>query len=776
MTNWNVLPMVLIIFVSDFFSLTALPSVLADEIKPVMTKPLDLTGEIDRTLIQGVDRFLLQQIRRSAEDRQTAWSFDPSSADAWEASLAANRQQLKMILGMRDDRATNRGFQFENLFASPSNRYPDSPTLRSSLIAETDEFEIHTVRWNAFGNVVAEGLLLEPIQQPAVANVIAIPHADHSPEQLCGLVDGVPAVSRFPIKLVQAGCRVVIPVTVSRQRKQFSWNGHEPDLTNREFLYRSAFELGRHLIGYELHATLAAVDIFQQQTPDLPVAVAGWGDGGMLALYAGAVDSRVSAVWCSGYFDQRETMWREPIDRNVFGRLTRFGDAELAAMCANRLLIIESADGPVQTSTGGPGAPFELTSPQRETVSAEFKRAQRCAGSLAENLHLIASDDGQFGGNQSLETLLTSLKLSNRIGDKDQPLAVKFIPDADQRMHRYMIQLDAHSQNVLRHSSFERKAFMQDLDTSSVNAFVESSRHYRDEFYQQVIGKFDLPLLPPNARTRLWKKNESWTGYEVVMDVFPDVIAHGILLIPNDMQPSEKRPVVVCQHGLEGLAQDTIEPLDHYAYKGFASRLASEGFITFAPQNLYRHQDDFRTLQRKANSIGKTLFSVITPQHQQIIHWLKTQPYVDGDRIAFYGLSYGGKTAMRVPAIVTDYCLSICSADFNEWVDKNASTVNPRSYVWTGEYEIFEFNLGGTFNYAEMASLIAPRPFMVERGHFDGVADDETVAFEFAKVRRLYQGQLKLADRCEIEWFAGPHTIHGKGTFDFLRRHLQFQP
>ena len=25
---------------------------------------------------------------------------------------------------------------------------------------------------------------------------------------------------------------------------------------------------------------------------------------------------------------------------------------------------------------------------------------------------------------------------------------------------------------------------------------------------------------------------------------------------------------------------------------------------------------------------------------------------------------------MRVPALVTDYCLSICSADFNEWVVK----------------------------------------------------------------------------------------------------------
>jgi len=92
----------------------------------------------------------------------------------------------------------------------------------------------------------------------------------------------------------------------------------------------------------------------------------------------------------------------------------------------------------------------------------------------------------------------------------------------------------------------------------------------------------------------------------------------------------------------------------------------------------------------------------------------------------------------------------------------------------TGEYEIFEFDLGSTFNYAEMAALIAPRPFMVERGHFDGVGWDEWVAYEFAKVRHLYAARLEIPDRCEIEWFVGPHSINSKGTFDFLHKHLDW--
>ena len=30
------------------------------------------------------------------------------------------------------------------------------------------------------------------------------------------------------------------------------------------------------------------------------------------------------------------------------------------------------------------------------------------------------------------------------------------------------------------------------------------------------------------------------------------------------------------------------------------------------------------------------------------------------------------------------------------------------------------------------------------------------------------------ATAAEIEWFVGPHTIHGQGTFEFLRQHLDW--
>ncbi|MFN6105530.1 MAG: hypothetical protein ACK5EA_13945, partial [Planctomycetaceae bacterium] len=208
-------------------------------------------------------------------------------------------------------------------------------------------------------------------------------------------------------------------------------------------------------------------------------------------------------------------------------------------------------------------------------------------------------------------------------------------------------------------------------------------------------------------------------------------------------------------------------------YSAFAAELANRGFITYAPQNPYRGQDRFRTLQRKSNPMQRSLFSYIIPQHPTTIEFLKTLPNTDPARIAFYGLSYGGKTAVRVPPMVKEYCLSICSADFNEWVVKNTTVTDGYSYVFTGEYEIFEWNMGHVANYAELSNLMTPRPFMVERGHDDGVAPDEWVAWEYSKVRRHYV-KLGLGDQTEIEFFNGPHKINGVQTYDFLHRHLNW--
>jgi dienelactone hydrolase len=739
----------------------------AEEVSPLPgTAPLTLSGDIASQLVDGVDRFLLGELEKSVGRRERFFNRDTSSPEKYVASLEPNRRRLAHILGVRDERVA---FDAPELLGT---------TAQPAPVGRGEGFEAFAVRWPAFGDVHGEGLLLLPGNEgdaQPVANVIAIPDADQTPEMIAGLTPGVPAESQFARRLAESGCRVLVPMLINRNIEK----RRGARLSNREFLYRPAYELGRHLIGYEVQKVLSGVDWFAKDasTKADKIGVIGWGEGGMLALYAAALDTRIDAVCVSGYFDSRQNVWQEPIDRNVFGLLQQFGDAELAAMIAPGVLIVEAARGPqFEIPPGTGGAPGRLVTPRLADVRQEVERARQITKNLkpAPRLKLIESGDdaGSFGSALALEALLKSLAPAAALAAPGKPpehLRAAFDPLP--RHNRQMHELDRHNQWLLAESPYVREEFFKKLDRNSLEKFQQSVEWYREYFANEVIGRFDEKPLPANPRTRKIYDEPQWTGYEVVLDVFPEVIAYGILLLPKNIKPGERRPVVVCQHGLEGRPQQVISG-DHRAYHDFAANLAERSFITFAPQNLYIFGDRFRTLQRKANPLKKSLFSIIVPQHQQIVEFLKSLPQVDPKRIAFYGLSYGGKTAMRVPPLVKDYCLSICSGDFNDWVWKNASTRSRYSYVWTGEYEIFEFDLGSTFNYAEMAALVAPRPLMVERGHFDGVAPDEAVAYEFAKVRHLYQANLSIGDRCRLEWFVGPHTIHGQGTFDFLHEFL----
>jgi len=735
------------------------------------TKPLELQGDLAAQMVAGIDAYLLKDAEASIEGRPRYWKRDFSSAQAYEKSVEPNRQRLRKIIGAVDPRV------------APVDVELVATTSTPALVAETKSYRVHAVRWPVLKGVDAEGLLLEP-KGKIVANVVALPDCDWTPEMVTGLAPGVPAEGQFARRLVENGCRVLVPTLIDR-RDNFSGNPsiRMTNQPHREFVYRGAYEMGRHIIGYEVQKVLAAVDWFSRDAKAAPVAVYGYGEGGLLAFYSAALDDRIKSTVVSGYFGPREELWKEPIYRNTWALLEEFGDAEIASLIAPRSLTVEYCFYPVVSGPPAPhdgrsgAAPGVLATPPLAAVSAEAARAQALAGKLEPEwkLPVVENAGGYPGSDATLTPFLKSLGSTARLVPSGAPLKdARGTFDADARLKRQFDQLVDFTQQKMREGDLRRAELWKPADGSSVAKWQESTRQLRKTLANEVIGALPAASLPANARTRLIYDEPKYRGYEVVLDLWPGVYSYGILLLPKDIKAGEKRPVVVCQHGLEGRPQDVADPkVDSPYYHQFANRLAERGFVTFSPQNPYIGQDKFRVLQRKANPLKKSLFSFIVRQHERIVDWLAGQPYVDPQRIGFYGLSYGGKTAMRVPALVEKYALSICSGDYNEWIWKNTSTTSRYSYMFTGEYEMFEFDLGNTFNYAEMAWLICPRPFMVERGHDDGVAPDEWVAYEYLKAKQRYD-RLGLADRTTIEFFNGPHTIHGVGTYEFLHKHLNW--
>ena len=741
------------------------------------TEPLTWTGDLSVKMMDGAYRHVERKIDESIRTRQRHWSRETSSHEAYEKSIEPNRRRFLEKIGAVDPR-----------LPVVMERIGDDSD--SELVAETATYHIYAARWPVLDGVYGEGLLLEP-KRPPVAQVVALPDADQTTEQLVGLAPGLERDTQFACRLAESGCLVVVPTLIDRAVR---WPD-SPDgklrvahsISHREWIYRQAFHMGRHIIGYEVQKVLAAVDWFHKKA-QVPVGVAGYGEGGLIAFYAAAADTRITAALVSGYFSSRQGVWSEPIYRNVWGLLEEFGDAELATLIAPRGLVVEFSACPQVKGQKG-----DVTTPEFQTVSAEFERVGALLPSGFQPRELVCGpSDGLVGpgSSQALGAFLKLLRAGSSVhalGPSPVDSRKSFDPVA--RQDRQVEELENRVQALVRNSDHVRAQFffdkfLPDFETEAWSMklrfeprppepFIKGAGWYRDYLWTEVLGKLTEPMLPPRPRTRKIYDNERWVGYEVVLDVWEDLFAWGILLVPKDLQPGERRSVVVCQHGRSGLPKDVIEEggTGEAYYRTFAARLADRGFVTFAPHNLYRGEDRYRYLSRKGNGIKASLFSFIIAQHDQILCWLQSLPFVNPERIAFYGLSYGGETAVRVPAVLEKYCLSICSGDYNAWTEKVAATNYPNGFMSSIEWEMPYFNMGNTFDYAELAALIFPRPFMVERGHHDGVARDRFVAYEYATIQWLYE-QYGLADRTEIEYFNGGHTIHGEGTFAFLEKHL----
>jgi dienelactone hydrolase len=733
------------------------------------TGPLTRTGDLAAGMVEGIDRYLMQALEKSRQTREALGKPDTSSPEALARWQDSRRDRLAKVLGVVDRRVPFTGFE---LLAT---------TDRPALVARTSAFEVFAVRWPVLPGVDGEGLLLEP-RDAAVAQVVALPDADTTPEAFVGMDPKQKVASACAWQLAGSGCRVLVPALIDRRD---TWSGSArlgrwTNQPHREFVYRMAYQTGRHVLGYEVLKVLAAVDGFCRDRGHPPVGVTGVGEGGLLALYSAALDPRIAAAVVSDSFGPREGVWSEPIYHNVFGLLREFGDAEIARLVLPRPLIVEASravdpvTGPPAPEPGrGGAAPGRWEPPSADAARAEVERAAfRLAGGTTAGPRLTTPS--RTGDEETLKIFLHELAPGATLqphGQAPRDRRKGFDPGARQR--RQFEQLVAFTQQAMRDCEHVRAAhFWAKLDTSSPEKYQASCESFRKQLWEEILGKLPAPTEPMNPRSRQVYDEPKWRGYEVTLDLYPEVFAQGILLVPKDLKPDERRPVVVCQHGLEGRPTDVVNPRQRTPYyNSFGAQLADRGYVVYAPQNPYIGGDKFRVLQRKANPLGLSLFSFIVRQHERTLDWLATLPFVDPDKIAFYGLSYGGKTAMRVPALLPRYCLSICSGDFNEWTWKNASTDYVNSYVFSGEYEMPEFGLAPTLVYAEMAALIAPRPFMVERGHDDGVGIDEWVAYEYAKVRRLYS-RLRLPERTAIEFFAGGHEVHGVGTFAFLQQHL----
>src|SRR5437899_531016 len=237
------------------------------EILP-QTKPLEWEeSDLSARLMDGAHRFIERQIAESVQKRTQFWSRDFSSPAAYAKSVQPNRARFQTIIGAVDSRLTAR-----------MERFGDD--AHPALVAETLRYQVYQVRWPVLDGLFGHGLLVQP-RRPPVASVVVLPDAEQTPEQLMGLTTGGKAESQAARLLAENGFELVVPTLVSREKLQTDDKQlRSSDQTHREWIYRQAFHMGRHVIGYEVQTVMAAVDWFRQRHgQQSKVGVCGYGEG-----------------------------------------------------------------------------------------------------------------------------------------------------------------------------------------------------------------------------------------------------------------------------------------------------------------------------------------------------------------------------------------------------------------------------------------------------------------------------------------------------------------
>lgn len=207
--------------------------------------------------------------------------------------------------------------KLRRMIGAVDERVPfQEPDLR--LRGETAVYRVFAARWPVLDGVTAEGLYYQPKTGARMRVVV--------------LSDNVTRARA----LAAAGCEVLAPVLIDT-KSTYSGNpalGLQTEQPHREWIYRMAFPVGRHIYGYEVEKALAAVDWFASKQPAMPIAVYGEGEGAAEAVFAGVLDARIAKIEARGFSIESPALWQQPIYRNVFGLLRDFGDAEFAALLA----------------------------------------------------------------------------------------------------------------------------------------------------------------------------------------------------------------------------------------------------------------------------------------------------------------------------------------------------------------------------------------------------------------------------------------------------------
>jgi predicted dienelactone hydrolase len=225
-----------------------------------------------------------------------------------------------------------------------------------------------------------------------------------------------------------------------------------------------------------------------------------------------------------------------------------------------------------------------------------------------------------------------------------------------------------------------------------------------------------------------------------------------VLTIPADAR-QRQTPAIVCIHGHGGNREVVYDAST--AYRGFASTLAQSGYVTLSTDvGQHSVQDGQRTL------MGERLWDLI-----RVVDLAAAQPEVDPQRIGCGGLSLGGEMAMWLAALDTRVAATV-SSGFLTTMD------NMRQ----GHCMCWDFpGLQRRFEFADIYSLIAPRPLQCQNGKLErlpGGFPIDLAEKAMVDISKAYQ-VAGARDAVQLVIHEEGHVFDVPSAMKFFDRHLK---
>jgi dienelactone hydrolase len=443
----------------------------------------------------------------------------------------------------------------------------------------------------------------------------------------------LPQAKQTSRQLALAGHVVFTPFLT--QRRAFS----EPWLEDRQWLMRLGYQTGRHIIGAELMQISSVVDVLasMREVDAGRIAVVGHGQGGMTALHSAALDTRIAAAVSSGYLEDTQPEWEQPEDRMLWKLRAYLSNDQIAALVRPR----SSAVAPSRAElTGLPGMRPTPPSPVPPKLGPQHgsregfrdRHAHQPVAGFFRNMALEAADSVQ----------------------------TRWKPDYSSP------------------AAYERSI-------GPKGSLLRPDRHYPPRRDRSTPKAFRFTM----SRA---------TGYRLSVRVYDGVQAYGIACAEGNEGGGEAARCFQ-QHGLAGMPESSLRHTherNDAVYSRFGLRLVERGYIVFAPMIATQDNVERTRLIRRAHLTGLIPAGMDLKKFGRLLDYLSTLPYVDANRFAFYGLSYGGYTALWIGPGEPRFRAVISSGHFNDWNVKTTDLTQGTSYTfYPNVVDQYNFGMAG---------------------------------------------------------------------------------